>query len=211
MTSSSTSPQIAGWKTAADWWAFRPSLIVGGDQAMWVKAVSDFFRPRLLLRYLEPIQTLQREGTYQGEGFSIVAIQCTLVEFLESTVQGVSYRYVRDPRELGPYEYNKSGELFIHFLTTRPPFSADFDQPTAEDFYGGVRCGLLHEAQTKNGWRIHAVSSAGRVVDKSPARIVFRDNFQTAIQTFVDQYCLELPGKPELQEAFLRKFDKLSS
>lgn len=34
---------------------------------------------------------MQEKGTFTGEGFSITTIQCSLVEFLESTVQGSSY------------------------------------------------------------------------------------------------------------------------
>jgi len=84
---------IAGSKTAADWTAFRKTLVPGKDRASWQNAYGGFLHKRLSLRYLEPIKVLRDSGTFQGEGFSIVAIQCTLIEFLESTVQGLSYRY----------------------------------------------------------------------------------------------------------------------
>ena len=84
---------IAGSRTAKDWNAFRAKLtLLGADPALWHKAFDDYFYERLSLRYLEPIKVLQDNGTYQGEGFSIVAIQCTLIEFLESTFQEISYR-----------------------------------------------------------------------------------------------------------------------
>jgi len=86
---------IAGSRTTVDWQAFRAKLKPGGEVALWKKAFDDYFYERLSLRYLEPIKVLQDNGTYQGEGFSIVAIQCTLIEFLESTVQGISYRFRR--------------------------------------------------------------------------------------------------------------------
>lgn len=148
---------IAGTKTVADWNAFRPGLALGGDRAVWTEAFQSYFHARLSLRYLDPIRVLQDNGTYQGEGFSIVAIQCTLIEFLESTVQGRSYRYRRrgDP-PVGPHEYSNSSELFVSFLSTRQAFAKDFDAQLAHDFYEGVRCGLLHEARTKGGWTIWA-------------------------------------------------------
>src|SRR5213083_591747 len=102
---------IAGWKTAADWAAFRQTLVIGGDMAGWRRAFHDYFQTRLDLRYLNPIRLLQQHGTFQGEGFSILALQCTLIEFLESTVQGINYRHLRRGERLGPYEYNLSGDL----------------------------------------------------------------------------------------------------
>src|SRR5436309_15778844 len=88
--------RISGWKTRADWQAAKTTLVVGGDPVTWRGVFQDFFRTRLDLRYLIPIKILQDNGTFSGEGFSIAAIQCSLIEFLESTVQGINYRYVRD-------------------------------------------------------------------------------------------------------------------
>src|SRR5580692_5039394 len=94
---------IAGSLTTDDWRNFRSALVPGGAPAAWSKAFDDYFHARLSLRYLAPIKVLQNNGTFQGEGFSIAAIQCSIVEFLESTIQGKSYRFPRkgDPA-LGP-------------------------------------------------------------------------------------------------------------
>jgi hypothetical protein len=200
--------QIAGWKTAGDWDVFRASLVLGGDPERWQEAFDEYFRTRLNLRYLNPIKLLQCHGTFQGEGFSILAIQCTLIEFLESTVQGTNYRYLRKQETLGPHEYSSSSELFVHFLCTREPFVNDFDDALAKDFYAGVRCALLHEARTKNGWTIWAKGPVGAVVDRAK-RIVYRDNFQTALEEFMTWYEAALRSDAVLQEAFIRKFDSL--
>ena len=198
--------QIAGWKTADDWQAFSSSLAIGGDR--WQEAFDEYFRTRLDLRYLNPIKLLQDHGTFQGEGFSILALQCTLVEFLESTVQGVNYRYLRTGEKLAPREYSISSDLFVRFLSTRDPFKQDFDEALAQDFYSGVRCGLLHEARTKNGWTVLAKGPADNVIDRNK-RIVYRDNFQTALEKFVVSYGADLLTDASLQEAFIRKFNSL--
>lgn len=198
---------IAGWKTSADWQALRPRLSASDPEA-WREAFTDFYETRLSLRYLHPIKVFQDNGTFQGEGFAIVAIQCSLIEFLESTEQGKNYRYLRRGEALGPYEYKSSQDIFISFLTGRTPFSATFDEVTAQDFYIGVRCGLLHEARTKNGWRIRANSSSGAVVGVTE-RIVYRDNFQDALLAYVKNYGERLMHEPNLQKAFIRKFDSL--
>lgn len=93
---------IAGSKTTDDWRRFSSSLVPGGDRAVWQIAFDEYFHARLSLRYLDPIRILQENGTFQGEGFSIVAIQCTLIEFLESTIRGLSYRYLRKGETLRP-------------------------------------------------------------------------------------------------------------
>jgi hypothetical protein len=199
---------IAGWKTVADWQTTKETLVVGGDQAPWVSACKDYFEERLRLRYLNPIRLLQQDGAFQGEGFSILAIQCTLIEFLESTVRGLTYRYLRNGEKLGPYEYSVSRVLFTHFLCNRTPFDATFTEPLAADFYSSIRCGLLHEAQTKNGWRVWATGPPGVIVNE-PNKKVYRNNFQDALDKFVAWYVAELPVDRSLQEAFLRKFDSL--
>jgi len=203
-----TNIQIAGSKTAADWHAFRSSLKVGSDPAQWQQAYDEYFCARLNLRYLDPISVLQQHGSFQGEGFSIVAIQCTLVEFLEATLQGKSYRYLRRGDVLGPYEYSSSSDIFVNFLCTRRPFDIDFDEPVARDFYVSVRCGLLHEARTKNDWPIWAKSPTKRVIDRVN-RIVYRDTFQVALEEFITSYGSSLQSDAALQEAFIRKFDSL--
>jgi len=199
---------ISGWKTAADWRAAKMDLMIGGDPVPWRRVYSDFYKTRLELRYFNPIKVLQDHGTFSGEGFSIAAIQCSLIEFLEATIQGKAYRHGVPNSQLGAYEYSSSRTMFVGFLKNREPFSNEF-QDAAQDFYGGVRCGLLHEARTKNGWRIWAKDSESeRIIDYATKRL-FRDNFHKAILSFVVSYGESLPVTAGLQEAFIRKLDDL--
>lgn len=176
--------------------------------SVWEAAFEDYFRPRLVLRYLDPIKILQDNGTYQGEGFSIAAIQCTLIEFLESTAQGLTYRFHRNSDKLGPFEYSSSKRIFITFLCKRKPFSKIFDETSALDFYEGVRCGLLHEAQTKNGWKVRAKSSDNAIANVKK-RVVYRDGFQNGLLEYVESYKADLLSNGAIQSAFVRKFDSL--
>ncbi len=198
---------IAGWKTPVDWQVLRVRLLAGEAEA-WHEAFTDFFETRLNLRYLHPIKVLQDNGTFQGEGFSIVAIQCSLIEFLESTSQGINYRYLRRGETLAPFEYKSSQDVFVAFLRDRAPFSTTFNEESAKDFYISVRCGLLHEARTKNGWRIWAKGPVGAVSGVAE-RIVYRDNFQEALLEYIKCYGEMLTHEPDLQQAFIRKFDSL--
>jgi len=202
---------IAGRRTIKDWRAFRPAFVPGGDAKSWATAAQDYFEARLASRYLTPIDTLQQNDSQRGEGFSIVAVQCSLIEFLESTIQGKSYRHRRDgDPQLGQYEYSNSGSIFESFLMNRTPFSGEFvTQPLAHDFYVSVRCGLLHEARTKNGWLIRA-KSGSRIIDATGAqKVLYRNDFQRALLEFVAWYKRALTSDSAVQDAFIRKFDSL--
>jgi hypothetical protein len=201
--------RIAGSKTVDDWIALRKELIVGGILSKWEEAFSAYFYERLFTRYLEPIRTLQNNKMLQGEGFAIMSVQCSLIEFLASTIKGCNYRYPRKGTPPpGPHEYSNSSQLFVDFLTQTLPFSKDFSKDLARDFYEGVRCGLLHEARTKNGWMIWANGPKGTVVDRNE-KIVYRNNFQDALLEFVTRYKGALASEIPLQKAFIRKFNSL--
>jgi len=197
---------IAGWKTPSDWYDFRNRLLKEPNQKFWQQAFDEYFKERLNLRYFNPIKVLQENGTFVGEGFSIISILCTLIEFLESSVRGLKYRFVKNKKDLKKFEYNRSSEIFIDFLSTRTPFSEQFDQDLAFEFYKNIRCGLLHEAHTKGGWTIWAKSPDGTIVNKDK-KIVYRDDFEKAFNVYIDDYGKRLLKDTELQEAFIRKFN----
>jgi hypothetical protein len=201
--------KIAGKRTAKDWQEFRKTLVPGGDPKCWDNAFGLYFETRLSTRYLKPVETLRASKTTNGEGFSILAIHCSMIEFLESTLQGISYRFRRrtDP-PLNNYEYSESGKVFIDFLSKRHPFSKVFDASLAEDFYRGVRCALLHEARTKDGWLVKAKGTDIAAVSHGQ-KIVYRNNFHEALLEFIDSYKSQLLSDRRLQEAFVRKFDSL--
>ncbi|OYT87244.1 MAG: hypothetical protein CFE46_13685 [Burkholderiales bacterium PBB6] len=196
---------IAGRKTRADWQALRGRLAQG--EAHWDEAFNDFYRQRLESRYLRPIMAIQQLGALEGEGFAIAALQCTLIEFLESTEQGINYVHRKPDPTL--FQYSRSGEIFKSFLTRRRPFSDCFDEEAATSFYEGIRCGLLHEARTHNGWRIWGRTALkGQIADVAN-KVVNRDSFQAALLQYIAEYGARLPKEPDLQAAFFRKFDVL--
>ena len=206
--------RIAGERTVDDWKAFRTELMNGGTESAWETAFNNYYLDRLNRRYLHPIKILQEKGNKTGEGFSIVAIQCSLIEFLESTVQGKTYKYLPYERrhELGPHEYSSSEQLFSDFLGRRDPFRQHFGGTLPREFYKSVRCPLLHEARTENSWIIKAKCPTGdAVVALGMPRVLYRDNFQKAFLTFIEWYHQVLLSDAEIQHAFIRKFNSLCS
>lgn len=199
---------ITNSKTVDDWKTLRKLLEGSDDELLWRKAFIDFFWGRIQSRYLEPIEKLREHDACDGYGFTILTLLCSLVEFLESTYKGHKYVFCKD-NELKIFEYNKSKQCFVDFLTTKQPFGNVFTMADAKDFYSSIRCGLLHEASTKNGWKIWAKSYSGSEIVCSRNKIVYRDDFEAAIKKYIKSYGDELVSNKAIQEAFLRKFDAL--
>ncbi len=199
---------IAGRKTVADWNELKASLADFNNTNLWTTAYNDFYITRLNDRYLNPIKSIKQDGGYTGEGFSIMTIICSLIEFLETTYQGKNYRYRRngDP-QLGPYEYGASVQIFIDFLNNRKPFNTQ----DADDFYKNIRCGLLHEARTNGNWTIWGNSGNGTLLKKTANEtIIYRDDFFDALLEFINtNYKAVLLSSADRKEAFIRKFDAL--
>lgn len=199
---------IAGTLKSIDWSKQKEQLLKDGTEEQWNKAFEEFFMQRISLRYLEPIRILQEEGTYQGEGFSIVTIQCALIEFLAAIKIGKNYRYVHRTEKLRENEYSNSKNLYTDFLTTEEPFREWLSTSgEAEEFYSDVRCALLHEARTKNGWRIWA---SGEIAIDPDKKIVRRDALQQGINKYIKSYGELLIENADTQKAFIRKFDHLA-
>jgi hypothetical protein len=199
--------EIAGKKTVADWQALKPTLVGSTAAALWQSAYDDYFHTRLKTRYFDPIEVLFRNRQYRGEGFAIVAIQCSLVEFLAATLEGVLYRHAPS-NKLALHEYNNSGDMFASFLAGEAPFKSYFSHAQAQEFYSDVRCALLHEARTRNGWRIRAAQKSGVAVDVSE-KIICPFYLQRLFQEYSRSYRGRLVNERALQEAFIRKFDSL--
>jgi hypothetical protein len=206
MTTLSDDTRIAGEKTVADWAAMKDRLTSSPGQSAWTEAFKDFFKMRLESRYFEPIRAIEAIKKDAGEGFAIVALHCSLIEFLASTLEGKKYVHNNNP---GTYEYNKSGIMFTDFLNKNEPFKSMFSNiDHADKFYQSVRCGLLHEARTKERWKIRVCESAKQAIDVEN-KVVYRNKMQAAFDQFVHWYGCQLPKDAALQQAFIRKFDSL--
>ena len=191
--------RIAGQLTVKDWEELK-SILKPEENENWDNAFH-FFEERIRTRYLEPIQSILDMERYEGEGFAAVSLQCSLIETIESFINGWVYNAKKDEKEeLEKNSWYKntlhknnrvgsvnSAEIFISFFKKRLPFIKMNINGLL--FYQEVRCPLLHETQTKNIWRIKKCSSATKSYDESHmSKIIYRDQFQRDIKTVIEDY-----------------------
>lgn len=103
---------------------------------VWQRAL-DIFEDRFQRRYFDPIGILM--GDVNRNGFAIMALLCLLIETLYQFRDGLTAA-----------QPGKNRESYVNFLRLNLPDVFDRAQK-AECFYGDIRCGILHSAQTKNG------------------------------------------------------------
>ncbi|TGT44423.1 hypothetical protein [Mesorhizobium sp. M8A.F.Ca.ET.165.01.1.1] len=199
--------KLAGRLGPTDWAVRAKELLNKPTTDLWRRTAREYFHDRIEPRYLEPIRELDRLNRLRGEGFAVVTIQCALIEFLAALRTGENYKLDKPDPKKG--EYNDSGRLFRDFLAKEAPFSAVF-ATTAGDFYRDIRCGLLHEGQSKGGYLIKKKSKSGLIVDLGPPKVLYWTDLQGAIETYLTQYTNDLETVAALQNAFIRKYDHLA-
>lgn len=158
----------------------------------WDDAIN-LFNTRFNRKFLNPIQVLIDERELKGEGFSILTIQCSIIESLAAFRVGKIYNY-RFSQSSPNFEYKDSKAIFVDFLQSANVFENNFfvkndmgesikNSPfNADDFYSDVRCGLMHEARTKNNWIITATTIS---VKTEPVFLVQRGNKIAILRTIL--------------------------
>ena len=188
----------------------------------WDKAFL-FFEKRIKTRYLNPIKRIQCMNRNIGEGFAIVNLQCSLIETIESFYNGWIYKYPdylkKEELAFCPWDSTKkisSEAIFISFFKERELFKNGIE---GHDFYIRIRCGLLHETQTKGGWIIKRKSLNKDVFYEQVGnrKIIYRNNFQKALEKVIQEYKMAIIkggaydelNRVELRENFKAKFEHI--
>ena len=149
------------------WSSIRPHLKNSYDYNVTWEKVITLFKQRIDDFYFNPINSILKPNSQKGEGFAIVTLQCALIETFAAFKHGKIYNSKKKGK-LPNYEYSGSSVFFIAFLLSEEIFKDHFftidangvkkeNYPyNAKEFYERVRCGLMHEARTKEDWRITA-------------------------------------------------------
>jgi hypothetical protein len=151
--------------------------------------IAEGIHRRFTERYLEPVSG----SATKRHGFTMMAIACLMIEALESFRRG----WV-DTGKRG-----QSEQAFCSFFDAESVF-APF-RGHVRDFYKGVRCGILHQAETTMGWRIRRdgdlLSTDGTILTINATKFV------RALQKVLDRYrdMLKAAGWDDESWVLLRK------
>jgi hypothetical protein len=151
--------------------------------------IADFIYERFRERYLEPF-----ENNSAKHGFAMMAIGCLMIEALHSFRKGW--------KRTG----GKGGEAFEEFFANSK-YLTDFSD-IGHDFYSSVRCGILHQAETYNGWKI---LRKGALVDKSN-KTLNATRFLKSLDKELKHYTDELKSSPngsDIWKKTIRKLDHM--
>ena len=159
------------------------------------------FKDRISGRFLEPIKLIEQDAAIGPfAGFSILALDCLLIETLNQFYQGLDET---------PKDHKKQ---FWLFFKGSEYFKKHFTRKSAEVFYSHVRCGLLHQAQTKRQTFIRADQPAMIQTSNSNISngiIVDRMKFHQALEQEIASYVTKLERGSEadsdLRANFLKK------
>ena len=122
-------------------------ILVNKDSPDWDKAIK-IFKDRMEGRFLKQIDLLDKNPNRKiavFAGFAIMSLDCLLIETLEQFYNGK----IRTGQGMDE-------KAFFNFFQRSSKFKSFFDTlPKATIFYKQIRCGLLHQAQTKKKSTIH--------------------------------------------------------
>jgi len=173
------------------------------DSADWQTAV-DIFDDRIKGRFLKQVQVLESNSDSQiryFSGFAIMAIDCLLIETLQQFYNG-SKRTGKEQDE----------KMFHDFFQRTAELSTFFDTTVKTNiFYVQIRCGILHQAQTKKKSTIHVKigTSLAQWVDSSDYSqgvSINRHKFHKALLSVYEKYILNLRSNNNLN--LRRKFER---
>jgi hypothetical protein len=167
-----------------------------------VSGLMEFLRSRHQNRFFDPIDRLKNAaGSHVGYGFSMMALCCLLVETFQCYREGVpttsrrEWGYLLDmqKKKSVPQEYELQGDAppvngetaFKNFFEQ---YSGNFPRLDGVSFYRYIRNGLLHQAQTKGGWKINIkVRSVWDPATKILNRNMFAGALKKGFATYLDE------------------------
>ncbi|MFZ6673452.1 hypothetical protein [Undibacterium sp. Xuan67W] len=158
------------------------------DYKKW-KAANDrerlthFFVERYEERYFQPIDSSYKHG------FTMLAVACLVIETLESFYQGLTDTD------------GKSKKMFRDFLARDT--SLRVLGIAGDWFYKDIRCGILHQSESRGGWRI---LRSGPLLD-TEKKAINASAILCALRQEVNKYAEKIQTDEQLWEHFCRKMD----
>lgn len=148
--------------------------ITVGQTKQWItakdehakKALTSFIYHRFYNRYIKHVKNMD-------SGFLKMAVCCLMIETLESFKQ-----VKKDTKAKGVGK-----KMFEDFFKNEKSNFPEFESIN-DEFYSNIRCGILHQAETTNGWRI---LRTGKILDKTN-KTVNAEIFVKALEKSLEDY-----------------------
>jgi hypothetical protein len=137
--------------------------------------LADLILHRLRDRYVTPLDNVQKKPVDFRSGFLMMAAASLMIETFQCFKEGE-----RDTLGKG-----KGRATFIRFFSENAGKFPDID---GKEFYDKIRCGILHQAQTKGRIRILL---SGKIYD-SAEESINASLFLSVLKTIVEDYVIDL-------------------
>lgn len=145
-------------------------------------------RHRFENRYLKHIKCVD-------SGFLIMAVSCFVIETLQSFWEGV------------PDTNGKGERMFKNFFKNEQDNFSGFNETISIEFYKHIRCGILHQSETTNAWRVLRV---GKLLDETEYSInaeLFRESLNKSVSKYFDKLALSDFNSDLWKNAFIKLKD----
>jgi hypothetical protein len=163
------------------------------------KKISKFIYERFFRRYIMPFEQVCRE---YNSGFAQMAACCLMIEAMESFRHGWNDTMKDAKKPDGSKKYG--GEIFEEFFGRYDEFK-EF-QGLGKEFYSSIRCGILHQAEAQNGWKI---LREGKLYDDTN-RSINSTIFRRRMKKCLNKYCEELEGAKDESDLWKNLKDKMA-
>lgn len=152
--------------------------------------LAKFIKARLNERYLNPVLDICPSHKH---GFTQMAVACLLIETLQAFHEG------KNNTKQG------SKEAFHCFFTRVKSLKVFSDDAKNGWFYTNIRCGILHQGETRGGWRIRR---GGKLLDES-SKTINANKFLLCLRKEVNAYAARIEKDNKLRRKFCTKLDAL--
>jgi hypothetical protein len=185
-------------KLAPGW---RAGTVLDRLQRRGKADIIDFLRKRHKERFFKPVKYLldaPRSEYGYGYGFAVMALCSLLIETIQSYWDGLPSTHQGELNELRkhktPPEYSvpensewpqTGAEVFKRFFDN-PLFAPLFPDIDYLQFYRNIRNGLLHQAQTKGGWRLEKEGSLWDNMERTVNRTLFAQRVEDAFDKYIE-------------------------
>lgn len=139
-------------------------------------------------RYLKHIKCVD-------SGFLIMAVSCFVIETLQSFREGEP-----DTNGIGQ-------RMFKNFFNNEQDNFPDFNEEISVEFYKHIRCGILHQSETTNAWRVLLV---GKLLDKTEFSInaeLFLESLNKSVTKYSDELTVSDFNSDLWEKAFIKLKD----